>query len=330
MSDWLNLTREQTLDPQQPICDAHHHLWDYPDNRYLLEEFNKDTGSGHFIRSSVFVECNSMYRQDGDELYKVIGETEFVQALAELSEAQNQTHVAAGIVGHADLRAGERIKPVLEAHISASRNRFRGIRHAAGYDAHPKVLNSHSNPPANLYLRDDFREGLAWLEKLGLSFDAWLYHSQMDDFIDLAKAFPAVPIILDHFGGPLGIGPYKGQQQAIFEHWQGQIEVLASCPLVYAKLGGLNMKINGFGWHKKPKPPGSSELAEATAHYYHHIIKHFGADRCMFESNFPVDKASCSYNILWNAFKRIAQDYSAKEKNALFHDTAQKVYRLAY
>lgn len=330
MANWVDLTVEQTLDASRPVCDAHHHLWDYPGSLYLLEEFSEDANNGHNIRSSVFMECATMYRKEGDELYKPVGETEFIQSLADKHPQTAKTKIALGIVGFANLQAGDAIKPVLEAHVAASPDRFRGIRHAAGYDDHPEVRNSHSNPPPGLYLRDDFRTGFAWLEKMNLSFDAWMYHTQFSDFIDLVKTFPNTIVVLDHFGGLLGIGPYADQREAIFERWQSDIETLGQYPNVYAKLGGLNMKICGFGWHKKDRPPGSTELADATARYYHHVIKHFGASRCMFESNFPVDKVSCSYNVLWNAFKRIAQDYSDEEKNALFYDTAHKVYRLAY
>ena len=328
--NWLDLTQEQTLDPERPICDPHHHLWDHPGHRYLLHELQQDLKSGHNIESTVFVECMSMYRNSGDALHRPVGETEFVQGIGAMSASGNygRTRVAAGIVGYADLTAGAAIEPVLEAHIAASPNAFRGIRHAAGYDAHDDVANSHTNPPEGLYFRDDFRQGLALLEKHNLNFDAWHYHTQIADFTELVGAFPNITFILDHFGGPLGIGPYEGRQAAIYEAWQAHIEALSRHPNVYAKLGGIYMKVNGFGWHKRPKPPTSTELADASAHYYHHTIKCFGAERCMFESNFPVDKASCSYNVVWNTFKRIAGDYSPTEQDALFRGTAMKAYRI--
>lgn len=329
-TEWLALTLEDTLAPEQPICDPHHHLWDHPGHRYLLDELLLDIRSGHNIASTVFVECGSMFRQDGAPEMRPIGETEFVQGVAAMSASggYGNTKVAAGIVSFADLTAGDAVRPVLEAHIAASSNRFRGIRHAAGWDSSPAVRNSHTNPPQSLYLREDFRQGFAWLNKLGLSFDAWFYHTQLDEFIDLANAFPETTIIMDHFGGPVGVGPYAGKKQEIFEYWQKRIEILGHCPNVYAKLGGINMKVNGFDWHKRKQPPGSEELADATAHYYHHVIEHFGSNRCMFESNFPVDKSSCSYNVLWNTFKHIAKKYDAADQQALLHDTAGQVYRL--
>lgn len=330
MTDWLDLTTEDSLLPQLPICDPHHHLWQYPAHRYLLDELLEDINSGHNIVKTVFLECNAMYRQGGPESLKPVGETEFAQGIAAMSASggYGDTRIAAGIVGYADLSLGDAVTPVLEAHMAASPNRFRGIRHAAGWDASAEVRNSHTNPPQSLYMRDDFRQGFTLLEKYRMSFDAWFFHPQFDEFIDLAKAFPNTTIILDHFGGPVGIGPYVNKRERIFAEWKDRIAELGSCKNVHAKLGGINMKLNGFNWHKQPRPPSSTELAETTADWYHHIIKHFGAERAMFESNFPVDKTACSYNVLWNTFKRIAEGYDEKTKAALFHDTACRVYRL--
>jgi predicted TIM-barrel fold metal-dependent hydrolase len=161
-----------------------------------------------------------------------------------------------------------------------------------------------------------------------LSFDAWLYHPQIPELTDLARAFPETIIVLDHFGGPLGIGPFTGQADAVFNEWKQSIDALATCPNVVAKLGGINMPLNGFAWHKRDSPPTSTQLADATQRYYLHMVERFGVARCMFESNFPVDKVSCSYAVLWNSFKRIAKGFTSAEKAALFHDTAANVYRL--
>src|SRR4030095_7717020 len=213
------------------------------------------------------------------------------------------------------------------AHMAASR-RFRGIRHAAGWDASDQVRNSHTNPTKGLLLDSKFREGFAELGKRGLSFDAWLYHPQIPELTNLASAFPNTTIILDHFGGPLGIGPYEGRRAEIFESWKDAIAELAKRSNVVAKIGGLVMPINGFNFHKQPKPATSDQLLAATRDYYLHTIDAFGPARCMFESNFPVDKQSCSYRVLWNSFKKIANDFSATEKASLFHDTATRVYRI--
>lgn len=328
--DWLALTQEDPLDPELPIIDPHHHLWDYPHSRYLLDEFLQDAGSGHNILQTVFVECRSMYRQDGPPEMRPVGETEFVRGIAAMSASgqYGSTAVAAGIVSFADLSLGSSVESVLEAHIAAGGERFRGIRHAAGWDASDEVRNSHTNPPKGLLLDSTFRAGFACLPKYNLSFDAWLYHPQLPELADLARAFPDVTIILDHVGGPLGIGPYRGKREEVFQEWKRGITELAACHNVVVKLGGVTMPICGFGWHKQAKLPTSADLAEATAPYYLFCIEHFGVQRCMFESNFPVDKASCSYRVLWNSFKRMTKDFSAAERAALFHDTAARTYRL--
>ena len=244
------------------------------------------------------------------------------------SGSYGDTRAAAGIVGFADLCLGSAVREVLEAHIDAACGRFRGIRHAAGWHASEQIRNSHSNPIEHLLLDSNFRAGFAQLAPLGLSFDAWLFHPQIAELTDLARAFPDTTIVLDHFGGPLGIGPYAGQAVAVYADWQRDIDALARCPNVVAKLGGIHMPINGFGWHKREPKPTSMQLAEATARYHLHTIERFGPGRCMFESNFPVDKVSCSYLVLWNSFKRLVADYSPADKAALFHDTAARVYRL--
>ena len=327
---WLAQVVEPAIDPERPICDPHHHLWDMPTSRYLLDELLEDIDSGHNVVSTVFVECEAMYRADGPAKMRPIGETEFVQGVAAMSASggYGSIRAAKGIVSHADLMLGEDVREVLEAHIAASPNRFRGIRHAAGWHESDRIRNSHSNPPEVLMRDETFQAGLKVLTELGLSFDAWCYHHQIGDLVELAQAIPDANIILDHFGGPLGIGPYEGKRDEVFAAWRDNISALASCRNVSFKLGGINMKINGFNWHKRDKPPTSNELVDATAPYYEFCIDTFGAERCMFESNFPVDKFSCSYPVLWNAFKKIAQSRSEDEKALLFHDTATRVYRL--
>ena len=335
--------REDPIDPDLPICDPHHHLWDHPDDfpedrirvshrhvrHYLLKELLEDTGGFHNILQTVFLECRSMYRKDGPLELRPIGETEFVQGIAAQSASgqYGNTVVAAGIVGFADLTLGSAVAPVLEAHIAASRERFRGIRYTSTWDASKDIRSRMKTP--TLLSNPKFREGFAYLHKYNLSFDAWLYHTQLMELVGLAKAFPDTPIILDHVGGPLGIGPYAGKREEVFQEWKRGIVALSLCPNVMVKLGGLGMPLTGFGWHERSTPPNSAELAEAMAPYYTWCINHFGADRCMFESNFPVDKVSYSYTTIWNAFKRISKDFSPTDQAALFHDTAVKVYRLS-
>jgi predicted TIM-barrel fold metal-dependent hydrolase len=333
--DWLALTVEAPLEPDLPICDPHHHLWDRRPARvvprYLLDEILEDAGAGHNVVSTVFIECGAMFKPDGPEALRPLGETEFVNGIAAMSASgiYGKTRVAAGIVGTADLRLGDAVAGVLDAQIAAGGGRFRGIRRAAAWDPDPAVPNHRTEPPPQLFLRADFRAGFAHLARRRLTFEAWCYHRQIPDVTALARAFPDATIVLDHFGGPLGIGPYAGRAREVHAEWRVSISELATCPNVVAKLGGINMEVNGFGWHEKPRPPSSQALADATRHYYDFTIEKFGVDRCMFESNFPVDMVTCSYTVLWNSFKRLTSGYSAAERAKLFHDTAARVYRLA-
>jgi len=332
--EWLALTSEAPLEPELPICDPHHHLWDLQPARvaprYLLDEILADAGAGHNVVSTVFIECGAMYKPDGPEALRPIGETEFVNGIAAMSASgiYGKARVCAGIIGTANLRLGAAVGEVLDAQIAAGGGRFRGIRRAAAWDADPRVPSHRTNPGPGLFQRDDFRAGFAQLAPRRLTFEAWCYHRQIPDVTALARAFPETTIILNHFGGPLGVGAYAGKAQEVFAAWRPLISELATCPNVVAKLGGINMEMNGFGWHERPKPPSSRELCDATRHYYEFTIEKFGADRCLFESNFPVDMASCSYTVLWNSFKRLTATYAAAEKAALFHDTAARVYRL--
>lgn len=329
---WLAQVQEAPLEPDLPIIDPHHHLWDHPENRYFLDELRCDTDSGHNVTASVFVECMAMYRADGPELLRPTGETEFVNGVAAQSASGNYgpMRACAGIVSFADLSLGQGAGAVLDAHLAAAPARFRGIRHATGWDASDKINNSHTTPPRGLMGEARFRKGAQELIKRGLSFDSWFYHPQIPELTALARALPDLCIILDHFGGPLGVGPYTDKRTEIFTQWKKDMAELAGCPNVNVKLGGINMPISGFGWHKNALPPTSQQLAEATKDYYLHTIDCFGPQRCMFESNFPVDKLSCSYGVLWNAFKRIAAGFSANEKAALFATTAARVYRLKF
>ena len=327
---WLALTVEEVLEPELAICDPHHHLWDRPDSRYLLDELLADTrGGGHNITETVFVECSAMYRKDGPAAMASVGEVEFVQGVAAQSASGNygDARLAAGIIGFADLSAGSAVSEVLEAHISASRDRFRGIRHASVWDASPE-LTSYKKPPEGLLGDTKFREGIAALGNLGLSYEAWLYHTQLAELVDLANAFPNVPIVLDHIGGPIGIGPYEGKNDEVMSSWKAGITAVAACPNVVVKLGGFGMPLGGFGWHERERPAGSAELAATMGPWDLHCIEAFGVDRCMFESNFPVDKQSVSYTVLWNTFKRMAEGFSADEKAALFRGTALRTYRI--
>ena len=327
---WLAQVIEDPIEPEMPIIDPHHHLWDYPKSRYMVDDLLADTGSGHRIVQTVFVECLSQYRLDGPTEMRPVGETEFVRHITEpqIKKGSGATRVAAGIVGFADLTLGTVVRPVLEAHIDAGDGRFRGIRHAVSWVDSEQINNAHTHPPRGLLLDSRFREGFALLKTYDLSFDAWLYHPQIPELTDLARAFPDTRIILDHVGGVLGIGPFAGQREQVFAQWQKDMAQLAQCENVTVKLGGLGMKLCGFDWHRQPTPPTSEDLARAFGPYITSCIDTFGVGRCMFESNFPVDKPSCAYAVLWNAFKRITSDLSIDERAALFHDNAERIYRL--
>jgi len=331
---WLGLTVEETLEPELKICDPHHHLWlNQPARitpRYGFDEILADLGSGHNIVSTVFIEAAAMYKADGPSAMKPLGETEFVNGIAAISASGDYgpTRIAAGIVGSVDLTLGAAVEPVLEAHIKTAGGRFRGIRHGVSWDACDELPDIRTKPGPHLLLNKDFRDGVAQLEKFGLSLDVWCYHPQLPEVIDLARAFPGITIVLNHFGIPLGVGPYAGRRDEVFEVWQQNIRELATCDNVMAKLGGINMPENGYGWHTQPKPPSSEQLMQTTRRFYEFTIEQFGVERCMFESNFPVDRVTCSYNILWNSFKRLAAGYSTDDKASLFHDTANRVYRL--
>jgi len=333
--DWLAQTIEAPLEPDLPICDPHHHLWDLQPGRvaprYLLDEILADAGAGHNVVSTVFIECGAMFKPDGPEALRPVGETEFVNGVAAMSASglYGKTRVAAGIIGTADLRLGDAVADVLDAQIAAGGGRFRGIRRAGAWDADPAVPPHRTQPGPGQFLRDDFRAGFKHLAPRRLTFEAWCYHRQIPDVTTLARAFAGTTIILNHFGGPLGVGPYAGKADEVYAQWRTSISELATCPNVVVKLGGINMEMNGFGWHVRSRPPGSQELMEATRRYYELAIEKFGVNRCMFESNFPVDKASCSYTVLWNSFKRLTAKSSAAEKAALFHDTAARIYRLS-
>ncbi len=328
--DWLARVNEEVLEPERPIVDPHHHLWTYdPPGAYLVDDLWADTGSGHRVEQTVFIQCGAEPRKDGPKEMRFVGETEFVvRQAAESEQGPADAARIRGIVALADLTLGARVDPVLEAHLEAGNGLVKGIRNGAAWDETDTVKTPFPSGPPHLYMDAKFRKGFSRLNQFGLSYDAWNYHPQLPELIDLAHAFPDTTIILDHFGGVLGIGAYADRRDEVFDAWKGFIAALADCPNVVAKLGGLAMPLSGFGWETRERPPTSDELVEAQRPYYLHTIEQFGPDRCMFESNFPVDKQAVSYRTLWNAFKKIAAAFSDDEKDALFRATAMRVYRL--
>jgi L-fuconolactonase len=330
-NEWLARNREAILEPELPIVDPHHHLVERPETgRYLLRELLADTGSGHNITATVYLEWLSMYRAGGPAEMKPLGEVEFANGVAAMAASGGfgPTRVCAGIVGYADLALGGAVEKVLQAQIAAGGGRFRGIRYISATNPAQASWGSPVTRPEGMLMQPKVREGFAKLAPLGLGFDAFMFHPQLGDLVDLARAFPETGIVLDHVGGPIGLGPYAGKRDAVFAEWSARIKELAGCPNVHIKLGGLGMRVFGFDVHEQPEPPNSETLARLWRPYVETCIAAFGPERAMFESNFPVDKGSCGYAALWNAFKHIAAGCSAAEKTALFSGTATKFYKL--
>ena len=327
--EWLASVVEDIVDAERRIIDPHHHLWKTPSTwgTYELSDLWADTGSGHNIEKTVFIDCRSEYRSEGPSHLKPVGETEYVAEIAAESRKEPNHATIAGIVGHANMTLGSEVEEVLIAHEQAGNGLFRGIRHAGPSDDTGTLTNAGGRWPCP-YDREDFREGVKTLGRMGYTYDAWHFFHQNQDYLALARAVPDTTMILDHFGTPLGVGAYTGRKHEIFTQWKKDMEEIAGCPNVHAKLGGLAMPDNGFGWDKDDHPPSSDEFVEAQRPYYLHAIQCFGPDRCMFESNFPVDRLSISYQVLWNGLKKIVADFSEDEKDDLFYRTAARVYRV--
>jgi predicted TIM-barrel fold metal-dependent hydrolase len=319
--DWLSLHCEEIIDPARRIIDPHHHLWDrcgIRGQRYLIEEMVADIASGHNIIATVYVDAGSMYRASGPEAFRPVGEVEFANGVAAMSASggYGKALICAGIVGNVNLLLGDSAKPVLEAEIAAGGDRFRGIRHCSAWDVDPNLGGIYA--PEGLLLDSTFRRGFACLAPLNLTFDAWLFHPQLGELADLARTFPDTKIVLDHCGGPVAIGHYAGRREEIFADWKTSILDISKCPNVSVKLGGLGMRLLGYDFDERPRPPTSEQLAAAWRPYLETCIEAFGPGRAMFEGCFPACKGQCSYQVIINTFKRIANSYSESEKTALF------------
>ena len=331
-NDWLALTEEPTLEPDMPICDAHHHFWDFrrervPYHRYLLHELMADVNSGHNVRSTVFIEARAMYRPDGPDEMRPVGEVEFVQGLAAASASglYGPCRAAAAIIGHANLSLGDGVERVLDALQAASPNRFRGIRHSAGWDPHPEVEN---RAPEGMLSSEQFRAGAMVLARKGLVYENTVFFPQLHELAEFAKAIPDLTIVSNHICGLMRVGPYGNRDDEVIPAWRDGVAAVAQCPNVVVKLGGVGQPRYGFDWHTRETPIGSEELAEAMAPLMTYCIDQFGPERSMFESNFPPDKVSYSYNVMYNAFKRMTSSYSPSERAAMLHDNAERVYSI--
>ncbi len=331
-NDWLAQTPEPTLEPEIPVCDPHHHFWVHrPEpaayQQYLLPDLAADINSGHNVRSTVFIEVRAEYRTEGPEELRPVGEVEFVQKLADesASGAYGSARAAAAIIGKADLKLGEGVRPVLEALQAASPNRFRGVRHSVGWDPSPEVADREIR---GALATDGYRAGARVLAQMGFLLENSLYFPQLGELADFANALPELTIVLNHCGGLLRVGPYADRDNEVLAEWRRGLAAVAKCPNVIMKVGGVGQARYGFDWSKREVPVGSEELAGSLAPLMNYCIEQFGPSRCMFESNFPVDKVAYSYNVIYNAFKRLSKGYSATERASLFHDTAARVYRI--
>ncbi len=329
-AEWFDQVIEPIIEPDLPIIDPHHHLWPPGGSLpYGIDTLAADTGSGHKVVATVFIECRAGYRTDGPPHMRPVGETEFVAAQAvELGRQHPGAAPISGIVAHADLAIGERLGDVLDAHEAAGGGLFKGVRDALASALEPEALMIPGRAEPGRFANKVFRHGVRELGKRDLTYDTWHYHHQNSEMLELARAVPDTMMVLDHFGTPLGVGRYAGRRDEIFDEWAEGVAELATCDNIVAKLGGLAMPDNGFGWHEAAKPPTSDEFVEAQARYFHHTIECFGPERCMFESNFPVDRFSISYPVLWNGFKKIAAGYTPHEKAAMLFGTARRIYRL--
>ena len=337
--DWLKRIREDIIDPEQRIIDPHHHLWPKTTEgsanvkrlrlyNYMLEDFWQDTSSGHNVTDSVYIECSEFFWSSEKEHLNPVGETEHIKGLAQLSQKNSTKTSISGIIGHANLLLGKDVNEVLERHIDIGGNLFKGIRHAGSWDPSDNINNSHHNPPRDMYLMKGFGEGVKALRNKSLVFEAWQYHHQLTQVVHLARNNPDLVIVLDHFSGPLGVGSYATKKEEVYDNWRKDLRELSRCDNVFAKLGGLAMPVNGLGFETNLNPPTSNEFMSNQRQFYLTTIDFFGTERCMFESNFPVDKYSVSYHVLWNAFKNLVKDFSQTEKDHLFFKTASNVYNI--
>src|ERR1700751_3942945 len=332
-NDWLALTQEDTLEPEIPICDPHHHFWDFrseriPYQQYLLHELAADVNCCHNVQSTVFIEARARYPPEGPPERRPVGGAEFVQGLAPAAATglYGPSRAASAIIGHADLKLGDRVEPVLEALHAASPNRFRGIRHTVTWDPHPEIENREKE---GVLATADYRAGAQVLARMGLSLDVGVCFPQLPELAAFAEAVPNLTIILNHLGGLTRIAPYPNRDDEVLPNWRGGLAEVAKCPNVNLKLGGIGMPRLGFDWYTRARPIGSEEVGAAVAPIMGYCSEQFGRKRCMFETNFPVDKVSFSHHVLFNAFKRFSKSYSASERAALFHDTAARAYRIS-
>jgi L-fuconolactonase len=325
---WLATVVEEAIEPERPIIDPHHHLWRHNESfQYTLDEFRADTTAGHRVVQTVYVECGAEWRADGPESLRPVGETEFALAAAR-STASSRGATIAGFTAFADLLSDDGAESIIAAHMEAGQGIVRGIRFGTAWHEHPKLAMGHTSPPEGAMQHERFRSGVRTVGQFGLVFEAMIYHPQIPELVQVARDSPDVTIVANHLCCPVGVGPYRGKRDEVMAQWRPMIAELASCPNVVMKVGGIGMPLFGIRWDFGDQPPTSEELAAPWKDDILYCIEQFGPERCMFESNFPVDSRGASYVVLWNAFKRIVTDLGEAAKTNLFHDTAARTYRL--
>ena len=324
---------EEALEPELAVVDPHIHLFgEVTDiHYYRLGDFGRDLAGGHNVVKTVYVEAfEPGWHKTGPEQLRPVGEVETIVkgTATPLPTRHGHCEVAAGIVAHADLTLGYAVAEVLQAHALAAQGRLRGVRQMIARDDGLVGRFIKEMPRKHLLMDTKFRAGFSQLQSHGLSFDLWGFHHQLEELIQLVDSFPETSVVLDHVGGLLGIGEYRSDQNAVFAHWKGLLRQLAARPNVSVKVGGMGTPHSGFGFEHQPRPATSAQLARAWQPLIDTCVDTFGTKRCMFESNFPVDKQSCGYVELWNAFKLATRSMSPDERNDLFFGTACRVYRL--
>ena len=332
--EWLNQHIEDPISPNIPIIDPHHHLWDVGFGRYYIEELLEDiNSSGHNILSTVYIMSSSntkIYSKNGLEEFKPLKEIEFATSEGRRADLipNNKVKVNASIVGSVDLTYGNKLQPVLEKAVNISEGRLKGIRMLLASHIDPRISSGAVKSDLGLMLHPNFIDGAKCIQNANLSLDFWIYHTQLNEMEKIARSLPDLTIILNHIGGPIHLGEYEGKQAATHREWRSAMMRLSRIPNINVKLGGLGMAVNGAKFHNNKFPPNSVQLSDVWKPWIYETIDMFGFDRCMFESNFPVDKGSCSYGALWNAFKILAKDMSDDEINKLFSKNAAKIYKI--
>ena len=334
--EWLNQHIEDPILPNIPIIDPHHHLWDVGFGRYYIEELLEDiNSSGHNILSTVYIMSSSntkIYSKDGLEEFKPLKEIEFATSEGKRADLipNNKVKVNASIVGSVDLTYGNKLQPVLEKAVNISEGRLKGIRMLLASHTDPRISSGAVKSDLGLMLHPNFIDGAKCIQNANLSLDFWIYHTQLNEMEKIARSLPDLTIILNHIGGPIHLGEYEGKQAATHREWRSAMMRLSRIPNINVKLGGLGMAVNGAKFHNNKFPPNSVQLSDVWKPWIYETIDMFGFDRCMFESNFPVDKGSCSYGALWNAFKILAKDMSDDEINKLFSKNAANIYKIYF